>query len=213
MITIDQLKACYKRMLLNPRTCAALYPHLVAALEEAKINTPQRMAAFLAQCGHESGEFKYMEEIWGPTPQQLRYDPPTTLAVKLGNTQPGDGYRYRGAGPIQVTGRAQFREAGKALGLDLEANPEQAFTPAVGFRMAAWFWNKKGLNAYADKLTMRPEDDITPQAELDLAIREKSMKRCLPFDWITQRINGGFNGRDDRNRRYAEICKVLRPAG
>lgn len=211
MISIDQLKACYKRMAANPKTCAALYPHLIAALEEAKINTLPRMAAFLAQCGHESGEFKYMEEIWGPTPQQLRYDPPTTLAAKLGNLNPGDGYKYRGAGPIQVTGRAQFKEAGKALGLDLEGHPEQAFTPAVGFRMAAWFWNKKGLNTYADQLTMDVTNDLTAPQELVAAIAEKSMKRCKPFDWITQRINGGFNGRDDRNRRYAEICRVLKP--
>lgn len=211
MLTIDQLKACYKRMAANPRTCAALYPHLVAALEEAQINTPPRLAAFLAQVGHESGEFKFMEEIWGPTPQQLRYDPPTTLAVKLGNTTPGDGYRYRGAGPIQVTGRAQFREAGMALGLDLENHPEQAFTPEVGFRLAAWFWNKKNLNIYADKLTMLPARDISSQATIDRAIKARSMAGCAPFDVITQRINGGFNGRLDRNRRYTEICRVLAP--
>jgi predicted chitinase len=210
MITIDQLKACYKRMMLNPRTCAALYPHLVAALVEAKIDTQPRIASFLAQCGHESGEFKYMEEIWGPTPQQLRYDPPTTLAAKLGNTNPGDGYRFRGAGPIQVTGKAQFTEAGKALGLDLEHHPEQAFTPAVGFRMAAWFWNKKNLNQYADKLVLDPAQDISTQQALDAAIAAKSMNGLKPFDWITQRINGGFNGRDDRNRRYGEICRVLK---
>jgi predicted chitinase len=207
MISIDQLKACYKRMLLNPRTCAALCPLLVRALTEARIDTPARIAAFLAQVGHESGEFKYMEEIWGPTPQQLRYDPPTTLAARLGNINPGDGYRYRGAGPIQVTGRAQFRAAGKALGLDLENSPEQAFSPEVGFRLAAWFWGTKSLNAVADQLTMDPQLDIA-------AVPTESLKvaQCKPFDLITLKINGGFNGRDDRNRRYVEICQVLRPS-
>ncbi len=211
MITIDQLKLVYARMAANPKTCANLYPHLIAALVEAKIDTPQRIAAFLAQVGHESGEFKFMGEIWGPTPQQLRYDPPTTLAKRLGNTTPGDGFKYRGAGPIQVTGRGAFREAGLALGLDLEGKPEQAFTPAVGFRMAAWFWNKKNLNQYADKLTMDPAKDISPTAVLNDAIARKSMALLSPFDWITQRINGGFNGRDDRNRRYGIACRVLKP--
>lgn len=211
MLSIDQLKLCYKRMAANPRTCALYHPLLVAALTEAHIDTPQRMAAFLAQVGHESGEFKYMAEIWGPTPQQLRYDPPTTLAAKLGNTQPGDGYRYRGAGPLQVTGRTRFRDAGKALGLDLEGKPELAFTPEVGFRMAAWFWNMKNLNQYADQLTMDPAQDISPLEDLNKAIAAKSMAGLKPFDYITQRINGGFNGRDDRNRRYAEICAVLKP--
>lgn len=212
MITIDQLKRCYKRMAANPRTCSLLYPHLVAALVEAQVTTPQRTAAFLAQCGHESGEFKYMEEIWGPTPQQLRYDPPTKLAAKLGNVHPGDGYRYRGAGrPLQVTGRTRFREAGKALGLDLEAKPELAFTPEVGFRMAAWFWNMKNLNQYADQLTMDPAQDVSSDEAIAAAVAAKSMAGLKPFDYTTQRINGGFNGRADRNRRYSEICAVLKP--
>lgn len=207
MFTIDQLKACYPRMAANPRTCQALYPLLIGALSEASIDTLPRQAAFLAQCGHESGEFRYMEEIWGPTPQQLRYDPPTTLALRLGNLNPGDGYRYRGAGPLQVTGRLQFAAAGKALGLDLEAHPEQAFTAAVGFRMAAWFWDMKSLNIVADQLVMDPAVDISTVATPSIT----SMSQCKPFDVITQKINGGFNGRDDRNRRYVLVCAALRP--
>jgi predicted chitinase len=123
-----------------------------------------------------------MSEVWGPTPQQLRYDPPTKLAAKLGNTQAGDGYRFRGAGPLQLTGRENFRRAGKALGLDLEAHPELAFTPEVGFRLAAWFWREHGLNELAD---------------------------ARDFDKITLRINGGYNGKDDRDRRYAIATHIL----
>lgn len=108
MLTVDQLKEIMPRMAKNPKTCAALFPHLVAAMDEAQINTPLRIAAFLAQVAHESYEFKYMTEIWGPTDAQKRYEPPSTLATKLGNTQPGDGKRYMGRGPIQLTRSCQL---------------------------------------------------------------------------------------------------------
>src|SRR4051812_14119179 len=119
-LTLDQLKKIMPRMERNPKTAAALFPHLTAALDEAGINTKLRLAAFLAQVAHESGEFRFMEEIWGPTQAQLRYEPPSSLATKLGNTQKGDGYKFKGRGPIQLTGRENYRKCGKALGVDLE---------------------------------------------------------------------------------------------
>jgi predicted chitinase len=158
------------------------YIYLVEALEEAEINTPARIAAFLAQVAHESYEFKYMSEVWGPTDAQKRYEPPNPLAKKLGNTQPGDGFRYRGAGPIQLTGRANYRACGKDLGLDLEGNPDQAHTPAVGHRIAAWYWRTRNLNALAD---------------------------AKQFDAITKKVNGGFNGKSHRDQYYAKACEVL----
>ena len=167
---------------LKPERRDAFLPHLHAAMEEFEINTPLRQAAFLAQLAHESGEFRYMEEIWGPTAAQKRYEPPSSLARRLGNTEPGDGFRYKGRGPIQVTGRDNYRRYGGLLGLDLEAEPEQAATPAVGFRIAGLYWQKNGLNELADKEW---------------------------FKTITKRINGGTNGLEERRRYYERARTAL----
>jgi predicted chitinase len=164
---------------LKPDRAAAVLPFLDAAMVEAEIATPARMAAFLAQLGHESNSLKWMEEIWGPSSAQLRYEG----RKDLGNVQPGDGERYRGRGPIQLTGRLNYRVCGLALGLDLEGRPELAATPAVGFRVAAWYWKTRKLNALAD---------------------------AGRFDAITKAINGGTNGAEDRNRRHALCLKALR---
>lgn len=121
------------------------------ALVEFSINTRHRIAAFLGNVAVESGEFRWMEEIWGPTAAQAGYEG----RADLGNTQRGDGYRYRGRGPIQLTGRANYREVGRALDLDLEGNPDRVATPKVGFRVACHFWRHRSalgdLNEYADR--------------------------------------------------------------
>lgn len=142
----------------------------------------QRVAAFLAQLGHESGELQFLEELWGPTPAQKRYEPPGELARRLGNTQRGDGRRFKGRGPIQITGRANYARYGELLGLDLVGQPEQAADPEVGFEIAALFWDRNGLNALAD---------------------------AGDFETITRRINGGLNGLADRQRLHALALQVL----
>lgn len=116
------------------------------------IDTPARRAAFLAQIGHESGRLRYVRELWGPTPAQARYEG----RADLGNVQPGDGFRYRGRGLIQTTGRANY--AGTRDGLrtvvpgapDFEAEPEALEQPRWAAMSAAWFWQSRGLNALAD---------------------------------------------------------------
>jgi len=145
-------------------------PYLNQAMQQAGINTPQREAAFLAQLGHESGSFKYMQELASGQEYEGRKD--------LGNTQPGDGVKYKGRGPIQITGRANYAAAGKALGLDLIDHPDLAATPQVGFQTAAWYWNTHNLNQYADQNTQ------------------------ASFDKITKAINGGYNGKADRDARW-----------
>jgi predicted chitinase len=160
-------------------------PFLQSAMTEFEIDRPAREAAFVAQLAHESGELRFMEEIWGPTPAQRRYEPPSTLATRLGNTEPGDGKRFKGRGPIQITGRANYERFGDLLGLDLVADPPRAAVPEVAFRVAGLFWSKKGLNELAD-----------------LATAES-------FREITRRINGGFNGLADRERLYALARTVL----
>jgi putative chitinase len=119
-------------------------PALNAAMQAYGVNTMLRTAAFVAQLAHESGEFRWMEEIWGPTDAQRRYEPPNALAAKLGNTQAGDGKRFKGRGPIQITGRFNYQKYGGLLGIDLTAAPE------VAFATAGLFWKTNGLNELAD---------------------------------------------------------------
>lgn len=187
MLTGQQLQS------IMPSTPAArreaLLPFLQAAMTEFAIETPARVAAFVAQLAHESGQFRFMEEIWGPTPAQGRYEPASTLAATLGNTETGDGKRYKGRGPIQITGRANYKRFGDLLGIDLVSDPTRAARPELAFRIAGLFWSKKGLSELADRAT-------------DDAFRE-----------ITRRINGGFNGLEDRRKLYAAACTVLGVVG
>lgn len=148
MITGDQLARMLPRA--SPVRLAQSFQPLTAAFTEFEINTPLRVAAFLAEIAHESCELRYLEEIWGPTPAQLRYEPPSPKAAELGNTQPGDGLRFKGRSPLQLTGRANYRRAGAALGVPLEDHPELAARPEVTFRIAGWFWHSHGLNEIAD---------------------------------------------------------------
>lgn len=116
------------------------------AAEEFAINTPARMAAFLAQIAVESGELRYLREIWGPTGWQLKYE----SHHGLGNIQPGDGKRFLGRGLIQLTGRANYAEFGEWLDLPLLDQPELLEQPLHAARSAACFWQKRRCNELAD---------------------------------------------------------------
>ena len=183
MLTSEQLQSIMPG--LSAKRNGELLPFLQAAMTEFAIEAPARAAAFLAQLAHESGQFRFMEEIWGPTSAQQRYEPASTLATTLGNTEPGDGKRFKGRGPIQITGRANYRRFGDLLGVGLVSEPARAAVPELAFRIAGLFWSKKGLNELADQ--------ATPDA----------------FREITRRINGGFNGLEDRRKFYAAACTVL----
>ena len=147
---------------------------LNAAMQEYHINSPLRQAAFIAQIAHESGELRYVKEIASGAAYEGRKD--------LGNTQPGDGMRYKGRGLIQITGRNNYAECGKALGVDLITNPELLETNDLACRSAAWFWASHGLNDLADK---------------------------GDFDRITKRINGGLNGYQERLVYHARAKTAL----
>jgi putative chitinase len=144
------------------------------AMSEAGITTITRASAFLGQLAHESAELRYMEEIADGSAYEGRKD--------LGNTTPGDGRRYKGRGPIQITGRANYRAASVALGVDFERNPKLAAEPANGFRIAAWYWTSRKLNDKAD---------------------------ALDFMGITKAINGGVNGYSARFGYYHKALEVL----
>lgn len=131
-------------------------PVLNAAMVRYQIIGPKRVAAFIAQIGHESGQLKYVREIWGPTAAQAKYEG----RKDLGNTVAGDGSKYRGRGLIQITGRANYMACGEALILDLIKQPELLEKPQHACLSAAWFWASKGLNTLADagqfdKITQR----------------------------------------------------------
>lgn len=92
-------------------------------------------AYVLATAWHETGRYKWLREIWGPTAQQKRYDPPGTLAVQLGNTTKGDGKKFMGRGFVQITGRRNYLDWSRRLGLDLVKEPQTAEKPAVAARI------------------------------------------------------------------------------
>ncbi len=141
----------------------AILPFLLEGCATYEINVVQRENQFIAQVAHESCEFRYLAEIASGAAYEGRKD--------LGNTEAGDGVRFKGRGLIQITGRSNYKACGNALGVDLLSNPEQLETPEYAVKSACWFWHDRGLNALAD----------------------------IPdFLRITKRINGGTNGLADR---------------
>ena len=172
MVTDDELRQIMPNCAATKR--ADYLPFIQQAMQEFQITSYLREAAFLAQLAHESGELRYMEEIASGAAYEGRKD--------LGNTQPGDGKRYKGRGPIQLTGRANYQKYGGLLDLDLINNPTMAATPQVGFRIAGQFWQLNGLNPLADQQN---------------------------FKEITKRINGGYNGLADRTMYYDRAKRVL----
>lgn len=153
---------------------------LTAAMAGGEINTRLRIAAFLAQIGHESGSLVYVKEIGGPS-----YFAKYEGRKDLGNTQPGDGAKFCGRGLIQVTGRANYGKASQALFGDdrLLKTPELLEQPEWAAKSAVWYWTTRNLNLLADGA------QITD---------------------ITKAINGGLNGIDDRKARYQYALKVLK---
>ena len=145
-----------------------------ALAEEFKINNDRRVAHFLAQAAHESDGFKAVTEYASGAAYEGRRD--------LGNVKRGDGVRYKGRSPFQLTGRANYKSAGDALGVDLINQPEAAAQFPLAARIAAWYWDTRKLNALADG------DDLRA---------------------ITRRINGGLNGLDSRRAYLARAKRAL----
>jgi putative chitinase len=178
------LKAICPRMLVGQQLLLALNE----AFRKGDINTDLRQAAFLARAAHETMEFKVFREVWGPTPQQLRYEG-TTLALRLGNTEPGDGLRFRGRGIFQLTGRTNYRNYGFMLGLPFEQHPELLDDLVIGGQVAGLYWKAphkdapEGLNPLADKRDL---------ARIVLA------------------INGGLNGYEPTQVYYARALSAMR---
>lgn len=159
---------------LNPALAREVVPLLNRTLEDAGATTPKRAAAMIAQLAHESAGFTRLVEASSGRQYEGR--------KILGNVEKGDGARFRGRGWAQLTGRYNYTEASKALGIDLVNNPELAADPVVSSKVAAWFWQDRNLNSYADDRNLSGQ---------------------------TYRLNGGQNGMADRRAHYRRALRAL----
>lgn len=187
------------------------------AMIRYNIDNPNRVRAFLAQIGHESGQLsavvenlnysaKVLRSVFGKyfktdaEAEKYARKPEAIANVvyanRLGNgsTASGDGWRYRGRGLIQLTGKANYDKATNEMyalpmGVDFVDEPELLATPEYAAQSAAWFWESNGLNALADQLGGDDDTEV--------------------FKAITKRINGGYNGLDDRFALYERAKKAI----
>jgi putative chitinase len=149
-------------------------PVLATTLDSYQIDTRLRIAHFLAQTCHESAGFRTTEEFASGQAYEGRGD--------LGNTEPGDGPRYKGRGLIQLTGRANYKTYGSKLGLDLENDPERAAEPVLSLKIACEFWKANKINPLCDT------DDVVS---------------------VTRKINGGKNGLSERSALTAKAKSAI----
>ncbi|MCD5994132.1 glycoside hydrolase family 19 protein [Pseudomonas sp. CDFA 602] len=198
-ITESQIIAILPR---SAGVAKSFVPALNVAMGKYQIVTQFRIAAFLAQIGHESAQLTALVENLNYSATALqktwpnRFTPelaaqyarqPERIAnvvygSRMGNTGNGDGWKYRGRGLIQLTGKTNYQQCGEALGVDLLGQPELLETPEYAALAAGWFWSVNGLNTLADN---------------------------GDFIAITKRINGGTNGLADRQALYEKALKVL----
>lgn len=177
-ISQQQLTSIIGTTVFTQALLAQITDSLNQTFERFQINTSLRICHFLAQVLHESGTFRYTSEIWGPTHAQMGYE----NRADLGNNEPGDGFKYRGRGWIQLTGKANYQLATNDFGNDFVANPNLLMQYPWAAIIAGWFWNKHALNQFADL------DDITT---------------------ITKKINGGLNGFTDRQNWLAKAKSIV----
>lgn len=203
-LTLEQLI----RLLPNNRYVEQWYNALCTFLPQYEINTPERIAQFMAQCGHESNGFTVLKENLNYRWESLRrvfpkYFPTDALAKqyaslpnkqeaianrvyanRMGNgpEQSGDGYRYCGRGLIQITGKRNYSDFSNSIGISLEEAPDYLQTFEGAVQSACWFWDMRNINAPSDT------GDIVA---------------------VTKLINGGTNGLDDRKNRYLNVIEIL----
>jgi putative chitinase len=209
MLTQEKLIEIFPRAVKTPLDMTELIFQLQVALnslvDDFGHNSLYRQAAFLAQCGHESAQYTAVVENLNYSQDGLRkifgkYFPTDELAAQYarqpekianrvyanrmgnGNEASGEGFKFRGRGLIQLTGKDNYTKCGKDLGVDLMANPDYLKSPEGAVKSALWFWNRNSLNTYADVEDIRG---------------------------MTKRINGGYNGLDERIAYYKKAKSVL----
>jgi putative chitinase len=160
----------------SSKTVDPYFPILSTLLGKYRVNTPLRIAHFLAQVGHESLSLRYTEEIASGQAYEGRVD--------LGNIQKGDGPRFKGRGLIQLTGRSNYEQYGAHANLNLLKKGNESLiakNPRYAVDASLWFWDTRNLNRYADEDNLRA---------------------------VTRRVNGGFNGLEDR-KSYLNRAKFF----
>jgi putative chitinase len=183
MITVETLNKCIP--LASATNIERFLKPINDTLKKYAINTPLRIAAFIAQVAHESGSLRYVRELATGEAYDIG-----KKALSLGNTpeDDGDGERYKGRGLIQITGRTNYEALGKALQYDFITHPEHLELPGAAAMSAGWFWNSRNLNQYADL--------GTDEAFLTISKKINGVNRAT----------GLPNGWDDRLHRYI-TCK------
>ena len=207
MIPLEQFSA----MIPKNKDPKSWYDAAVPMFEQYEINTPNRIAGFMAQCAHESADFTLLEENLNYSEKALnsvfgRYfgagkrdakeyarnpekianyvymDEFRSKGGAMGNVEDGDGWRFRGRGIKQLTGRNNYTAFGKSVGMTAEEAAEYVATPKGALESACWFWRTNKLDKWADA-----GDNVG----------------------LTKKINGGTIGLDDRNRRWEEALAIL----
>jgi len=184
-----------KQLIIKTTGCSeklaeTFLPFIIETCEKYNINTKNRQVAFLAQVGHESGSLFYTEELASGEAYNGRED--------LGNNTPGDGPKYKGRGLIQITGKANYKALSESFNVDFVSTPtllggkntksSNETQLRYSTLSAGWFWNKTKLNEIADKLDLTKPANVEPN--------------LTNFKLITKKINGGYNGLDDRQKRF-----------
>lgn len=159
------------------------------AIDRAGIRDPVIKAQIMAQAAHESGDFRYTEEIWGPTATQRRYEG----RRDLGNVNPGDGSRYRGRGFLQTTGRANYAEASRGLGVDFVRNPELLAQPNYA-AASAMLWFRKRWNRFTNWGDTRAVTRVVNGGYNGLADRQSKFQRYLRLYQSGRSVSGGAAG-------------------
>jgi putative chitinase len=201
-VTLEQLEEIFPHA--KKENLEKFCEPLNKAMAEFEIDNPKREAMFLAQCAHESGQFAAVSEnlnykaetltkvfpkyFHDKDPNDYAKQPEkianVVYANRMGNgdTESGDGYRYRGRGLIQLTGKNNYTKCGEALNMDLHEDSDYLSTPDGAARSAAWFWSENDLNECADA------DDIV---------------NC------TKKVNGGTLGLEEREAFWKKALEVL----
>ncbi|HEY9850853.1 MAG TPA: glycoside hydrolase family 19 protein [Leptolyngbyaceae cyanobacterium] len=167
-ITTEQLLEIIGSTDLKSRI-ESLVPGVNQTFDKFQINTKLRMAHFLAQVIHESGGFRWLREIWGPTAIQQRYEG----RRDLGNIHPGDGKRFMGRGAIQLTGRANYEQFSSYMGVDFIKQPELVESSPYAVIVAGWYWDSRKINAPADNDDLNRVTRLINGGTIGLADRQK----------------------------------------
>lgn len=178
MLTAEKLKKITHNTPVD--RCALFVDHINEYCPKYGIDTVVELASFLSQVLHESGGLKYMREIWGPTAAQCRYEG----RADLGNIYKGDGKKFMGRGPIQITGRKNYERMSFDMFGDsrLVMQPDILSTPQYGVQAACIYWQWRKLDKVDD----------------DLSIKEE-----------TKSVNGGYNGILDREHYFKQSLIIL----